>query len=235
MYIVSLGFDDGLLRSTLRTAELFEQFGLCAGFNVIATGGAPTFEPPDPWHLDPKGDFDLWNELQARGHEIMPHGYRHAHLGELPLAEAQSLIRRSLEIFEARLHGFDRRRCVYALPYNESTAALEAWLPGQVGAFRTGGDALNPLPASGRIRLTSAASGPAPCDDHLETQLARLFRQPEGWLVYTAHGLDDEGWGPLRSPYLEQLLERLLAREDVQILPATRALQEQARRKKSLT
>ena len=224
MYTVSLGFDDGLLESTRRTAAIFEQFGLTAGFNVIASGGDPAFEPPDPWHLDPKGDFDLWNELQARGHEIMPHGYRHAHLGELPLAEAQFLIARSLEIFAERLDGFNSRQCVYAFPYNESTERLESWLSGRVRAFRTNGDALNPLPAPARVRLTSTSSGPGPCDDHLEGQLERLFREPAGWLIYTAHGLDEEGWGPLSSSYLKQLLERLLAREDVQILPAGRAL-----------
>ena len=38
------------------------------------------------------------------------------------------------------------------------------------------------------------------------------------------HGLDDEGWGPIRSSYLQRLLERLLALETVEILPAGRAL-----------
>jgi hypothetical protein len=36
------------------------------------------------------------------------------------------------------------------------------------------------------------------------------------------HGLDDEGWGPIRANYLDGLLERLLAIETVEALPAGR-------------
>jgi hypothetical protein len=42
--------------------------------------------------------------------------------------------------------------------------------------------------------------------------------------VFNTHGLDDEGWGPVRATYLERLLERLLALPTVEILPAGRAL-----------
>ena len=38
------------------------------------------------------------------------------------------------------------------------------------------------------------------------------------------NGLDDEGWGPIRASYLEQLLEPLMAIETVEILPAGKAL-----------
>ena len=41
------------------------------------------------------------------------------------------------------------------------------------------------------------------------------------------NGLDEEGWGPIRATYLEQLLERLLAIETVEILPAGKALADQ--------
>ena len=41
MYLVSLGFDDGILRSTLRTAALFEQFGLAAGSVDLYTWNGP--------------------------------------------------------------------------------------------------------------------------------------------------------------------------------------------------
>ena len=34
----------------------------------------------------------------------------------------------------------------------------------------------------------------------------------------------DEGWGPIRATYLEGLLERLLAIDTVEILPAGRVL-----------
>ena len=53
---------------------------------------------------------------------------------------------------------------------------------------------------------------------------AVMGAQPDGWLLYTAHGLDGEGWGPLRSTYLEGLLERLLQRADARILPTPAVL-----------
>jgi hypothetical protein len=43
-------------------------------------------------------------------------------------------------------------------------------------------------------------------------------------LIFNTHGLDEEGWGPIGTAYLEGLLERLLAMDTVEILPAGRAL-----------
>ena len=70
--------------------------------------------------------------------------------------------------------------------------------------------------------MTSPASEDA--EAMMEQCLEALFAQPDGWLLYTAHGLDGEGWGPLRSTYLEGLLERLLQRDDVHILPTQAVL-----------
>jgi peptidoglycan/xylan/chitin deacetylase (PgdA/CDA1 family) len=101
LHIVSLSFDDRLEKSNLKIAEIYEKFGLAACFNVIALGHAPDFEPPDPYHDGfPKGNFKLWNELQARGHEIMHHGLLHHNLAEKPFAGAQKSILRCLEVFE---------------------------------------------------------------------------------------------------------------------------------------
>jgi len=58
----------------------------------------------------------------------------------------------------------------------------------------------------------------------LDDCLGDLLAQSEGWLLYTAHGLDGEGWGPLRADYLDRLLGDLVERGDVTILPATRVL-----------
>lgn len=50
--------------------------------------------------------------------------------------------------------------------------------------------------------------------------------QSSGWLVYNTHGLDDEGWGPIGSDYLDKLLERLLKIKTVEIIPAGKAMPE---------
>jgi peptidoglycan/xylan/chitin deacetylase (PgdA/CDA1 family) len=222
VHVVTLSFDDGFAESSRRTAAIFERHGLVAELNVLAA--AFDGEPDDVWHDRwPKGDFGLWNELKARGHRVMPHGYRHANKAELPLTEAQQLIERCLDVFAAELDGFDASRSSFAFPYNRSTPALEDWLGGRVRAFRTGGDGVMSLPTRGQQRVTCMSFGPGRCDDHLVGQVDAFLEGPPGWLCYNLHGLDDEGWGPVGSDTLDDLLGRLLAR-GVRVLPITAAL-----------
>ena len=227
MHLITLGFDDGFIKSNLKIAEIFEKHHLAACFNIIATGHRPDYVPPDPYQAGPqKGDFKLWNELQARGHEIQPHGYRHANKAKLPFAESQTLIRDCLAIFHAELAGFNPQESIFAFPYSATTPELEQWLPTVVRAFRAGGTGFNPLPHPQLNRLSTIGFGPGNCDQHLDVQVAKLLAQPSGWLVYTGHGLDDEGWGPLSPGYLDQLLGRLTAIPTVKVLPAGAALRD---------
>ena len=230
MYIVSLSFDDGFEQSNQKIADIYERFGLAACFNVLAREEVNGEKVFDIYHNFPKGDFDLWNALQARGHEIMPHGLIHHNLANMPLVNAQKSVTRCLEIFENELEGFEARKAIFNFAYNASTPELEAWLPTVVRAFRTGGDAINPLPFAGQVKLTTSAYGPENCEEHLEQQLARLLRQSAGWLIYNVHGLDNEGWGPIRAEYLEALLARLVRIEDLDVLPVGRALAQSAER-----
>jgi hypothetical protein len=156
----------------------------------------------------------------------MPHGLHHVDHAKLPLAEAQDAIRRCLDVFRERLPGFDPKQAVFNFPYNSSSPALEQWLPSVVRAFRTEGDAINPLPHLASGRLGSVSFGPGCCDEHLDSLVNGLLSRPSGWLVYNTHGLDDEGWGPVRSAYLERLLARLVALPAVRVWPAARALAE---------
>lgn len=225
LHIISLSFDDGLEKSNLKVAEIYEGFGLSACFNVIALGHDPGFKAPDPYHEGyPKGNFELWNELQSRGHEIMPHGLLHHDLSEKTFNEAQGFITRCLDIFDQELEGFEAQNAIYNFAYNASTARLEAWLPSVVKAFRTGGEPINPLPHPGQVKLTTTGRGPGNCERHLDGYVDDLLAQPAGWLIYNTHGLDDEGWGPIRAEYLQALLARLTNIDSVQIMPVGNAL-----------
>ena len=124
-HIVTLSFDDGFKKSSIKTAEIYEKHKLSACINVVASAHMKEFRPPD-YPTVPRGDFGLWNELQARGHEIMPHSYKHANLRQLPLAEAKDLIRRCLDVFSKELKDFDPKEAVYNFAYNASTPELEA-------------------------------------------------------------------------------------------------------------
>lgn len=150
----------------------------------------------------------------------MPHSYKHANLRQLPLAEAQDLILRCLDVFSKELKKSDAKKAVYNFAYNASTPELEAWLPTQVRAFRTGGGAINPLPHKGQTKLTCTSFGPGNCEQGIDRQIEMLLAQETGWLIFNTHGLDDEGWGPIRATYLDRLLGRLLTIESVDVLPA---------------
>jgi peptidoglycan/xylan/chitin deacetylase (PgdA/CDA1 family) len=228
MHLVTLSFDDGFYKSSLKTAEIYERFGLKACFNVIATGHLPDFLPPDWSHEARKADFGVWNELKGRGHEVMPHGFRHANKAAMPLGEAQDLILRCLDIFDRELKGFVRREAIFNFPYNASTPELEAWLATQVRACRTTHPdtrfGLNPLPTRATTVLVSVSHGPSNCDAAVERCVGELLKLPEGWLVFCGHGVDDESWGPISSDYLGRLLERLVAIPTVRVVPAAEAL-----------
>ena len=101
---------------------------------------------------------------------------------------------------------------------------METWLPTQVRAFRTGGGAINRLPHKGQVKLTCSGFGPGNCEKAIDREIERLLSKDFGWLIFNTHGLDDEGWGPIRATYLERLLEWLVAIESVEILPAGKAL-----------
>lgn len=224
-HLISLCWDDGFKKSTIKTAEIYKKHGLQASFNVIASGHFKSFTSPDAYQVTEKGDFALWNELRQRGHEIMPHGYKHANLGKLPLDEAQHLISICLDYFTEHLEGFRAKEAVFHFPYNSSTPELEAWVATKLRAFRSrGAGALNPLPHRSQIKLSTAGFGPGNAERNLEDHIANLLTLPEGWLVYNLHGLDGEGWGPVRSEYLDNLLPRLAAMESVEIISPAAAL-----------
>ena len=223
-HVITLSFDDGFKKSSIRTAEIYEKYKLSACINVIATAHLPDFVLPNEYHRWPVGDFGLWNELKARDHEIMMHGYKHAHKNEIPFEEGTSLILKCIDYFSKNLKGFEPKESIFNFPFNASTPALEEWLPAYVKAFRTGGNPINPLPFKGQVKLTCSAYGPDNCEAHLIAEIEKLLAQPSGWLIYNTHGLDDEGWGPIGSDYLDKLLERLTTIKTVEIIPAGKAL-----------
>ena len=228
-HIVTLSFDDGFKKSFVRTAEIYEKYKLSACLNVIAAGHRSAYQAPGKYiAASPLGDFALWNELQERGHEVMPHGYRHANLRQIPFEEAKGLVLRCLDVFSRELKGFDPKKAIFNFPYNASTPELEKWLPSRVKAFRTGGGAINRLPHKGQVRLTCTGFGPGNCEKAIDREIEKLLAKDSGWLIFNTHGLDNEGWGPIRATYLERLLQRLTAIDTVDVLPVGTALSKYA-------
>jgi len=223
-HIITLSYDDGFEKSSIKTAEIYEKYGLSACINVIASAHLKPFGSLDAYQVQQVGDFELWNDLQRRGHEIMPHSYKHANLPELPLEEAKGLIRKCMDVFNEELEGFVEEESIYNFAYNASNTAIEEWLGDRVRAFRTGGGAINPFPDEGMKKLTCTSYGPGNIDQHLEETINNFLEGPSGWLIYNTHGLDEEGWGPVSSSYLDELLDRLTQINNVAVLPVAPAL-----------
>jgi hypothetical protein len=211
MRYLTLSWDDGIRESSIKTAAIYEKFGLRAEFNVVATNALAATSSPS-------GDFGLWNELQARGHVVQPHGLNHTNKAAVPFAEAKDLILKCLDIFSEKFDGFDAKLAIFNFPYNATTPQVEQWLPEVVRAFRTGGPVINPLPKPNTVKLTNG--GWADAEEQLDRCFAEFLPLAEGWMIYNTHGLDGEGWGPLRSDYLERFLEKVMRQKDVKILPA---------------
>ena len=110
------------------------------------------------------------------------------------------------------------------LPITARPLKLKNGCRTQVKAFRTGGPAFNPLPFSGQKKLTCISHGPENIDKHLGETIDQFLEGPSGWFIYNTHGLDDEGWGPVSSVFLDELLDRLSKIKTVEILPAGKVL-----------
>lgn len=234
-HILTLSFDDGFKKSFYKIAEIHEDFGLKACLNIIASAHMQEWEPPNEWHYPERGNFDDWNALKKRGHEIMPHSWAHHNLTELPFEEATRLITRCLDYFETHLQGFKPSEAVYNFSYNASNPELEQFALRKVRAVRTGGwDILgnqpaNPFPGPhGPYRLGCWSYGPENADDWVDQQINQFLDGPGGWLILNLHGLDEEGWGPIRSSYLADLLKRLVKIDFLRVMPAGKALNQYA-------
>lgn len=226
-HVLTLSFDDGFKKSFYRIAEIHEEYGLKACFNVIAMGhvkGMVTDKYIIPHVL---GDFNDWNKLKSRGHEIMPHSWDHQKLTDLPLTEAKENIDKCLEYFEINLDGYKAKKAVYNFAYNASNQALHDHTLQKVLAVRTGGRLILgenkyhfvPKRKNRQAQLGCWAYGPDNGDQWMDAEINTFLASEGGWLIINLHGLDEEGWGPLSTYYLDRLLKRLRTEKKVEVLP----------------
>jgi hypothetical protein len=78
------------------------------------------------------------------------------------------------------------------------------------------------------VKLTCTSFGPGNGEQAIDREIEKLLAKETGWLIFNTHGVDEEGWGTIRATYLERLLEKLLAIESVDVLPAGQALDKYA-------
>jgi peptidoglycan/xylan/chitin deacetylase (PgdA/CDA1 family) len=234
-HILTLSFDDGFKKSFYRIAEIHEVYDLKACLNVIASAHLNHDELLDEYQTEPVGDFNDWNMLKKRGHEIMPHSWAHHNLTEMPFDKATGLIDKCLEYFEKNLEGFETSKAIYNYAYNASTPELDNYLLKKVRAVRTGNwlidekRKVNPFPSeTGPFRLGCDSYGPENADEWVEKEIKAFLNRPGGWLILNLHGLDDEGWGPVSANFLNHLLKKLVIIDYLDILPTGMVLEKYA-------
>lgn len=227
-HILTLSFDDGFKKSFLKIADIFESYDLQACLNVIASGHLPEFKKVDDWILpELMGDFNDWNALAQRGHEIMPHSWKHLNLAKQPLDEAKELIDKCLIYFENNLNGYRNETAIFNFPFNASTPELEKYLLAKVGAVRSWGTSpVNGIPTTSvPFKIGCGSKGPNNIDRWVGSKIEEFLAMDGGWLVLNLHGLDDEGWGPISTDFLTELLSKLVQIGHLEIAPAGQVLQ----------
>ncbi|MDZ4375969.1 MAG: polysaccharide deacetylase family protein [Phenylobacterium sp.] len=203
---VSMCFDDGFEATARAVRDVFEARDLRATFCVLA---APE-QTADPFiRARPVADWGWWRETAGAGHAVEAHGWAHERLGDLSLAEACNGVDRTLEVFRRELPGFDPARQVFHLAYLAAPQGVVDYVAARsLGVRRAlGGAGLNPSP---RRDIDCITFGD-PADERLTARIDRFLDAEAGWLVLVLHGLDGEGWGPVRRATLEAQLDRLLA------------------------
>ncbi len=219
-HIITLSFDDGFKKSFYKIADIFEGNGLSACFNVIASGHFPKFRKVDNWILPGLlGNFDDWNTIKSRGHEVMPHSWKHLNLAKQPIEEAKELIIKCLDYFTMNLEGYDNKEAVFNFPFNSSSPELEEFTLSKVLAIRS--RELNEAVQNNTnlFRKGCRTNGPNNIDTWVEGQINNFLKSPGGWLILNVHGLDNEGWGPMSTSYLEELVARLVKIKTLEVLP----------------
>lgn len=226
-HALSLSFDDGFEKSFYRIAEIHENYGLNACLNVIATGHMKSFNTEPKWiPQNLLGDFNDWNKLKERKHEVMPHTWEHLNLTEIPVEKAKENIEKCLNYFDEHLSGYTSIGAVYNFAYNASTPELEDFTMTKVSAIRTGGwlvlkdSKVNAFPVKELpLRLGCWGHGPDFCDDYVEQEINKFLAGEGGWLILNLHGLDEEGWGPVSTSYLDNLFKRLIKIDFLTVRP----------------
>lgn len=219
-HIITLSFDDGFKKSFYKIADLFEEQGLSACFNVIASGHLPDFQRVDDWILpELLGNFDDWNALKSRGHEVMPHSWKHLNLGRQPLEEAKEWVVKCLDYFSANLDGYSNEEAVFNFPFNSSTPALEEFTLSKVLAIRSRALGNRAQENQNLFRKGCKTFGPKNIDHWVKEEVNKFLKSAGGWLILNVHGLDDEGWGPMSTSFLQRLLKRLVKVKTLEILP----------------
>lgn len=210
--IISFCFDDGYAASCEAIAKMFEARGLAASFCVVTDPAGSV----DPFIKAGRiGDFGLWRDLAARGHEVMPHGNRHIHLGQVDDQAARDEVSMAVELFAEGMGIQTPESLIYHCAYNHLPQSMLAFMAERFIGVRAGQGNIgrNDL-AWGAEALVFDAAFPMPPDIGASARhyVCDLIEGSPAWLALCFHGLEPEGWGPIASDNLADLLDLCLSK-----------------------
>jgi peptidoglycan/xylan/chitin deacetylase (PgdA/CDA1 family) len=218
---VSFTFDDGLVRSCRRAADILEASGFRGSFFVVTSWvGDRALWVSDRTNrgLD-HGEWSDWRELAERGHEVASHSHRHLNATgrlwrHLPGLLARDY-RRSREVLRRELGAAPE---TISMPWNARTDNSDracASLFRRIVAAR-GTPSANPRGAAGPlVRAWAPGAGTGP-----EAVAAQVRGLEEGqWLVLQFHGFDGEGWEPVPASDFEKMVKACAGTRGVSVVP----------------
>ena len=131
------------------------------------------------------------------------------------------MIIKCLDYFEDHLDGYKSSQAVFNFPFNASTHELEEFAMSKVLAIRSHGSSpVGEIPQSQKAyRKGCWSHGPENIDAWVEEQVNGFLKGPGGWMILNTHGLDEEGWGPMSTSYLQQLIAKLVKIDKLEIMP----------------
>jgi len=208
---VCFTFDDNFKESFSRIAELYESFGIRALFACVG-------RPPSDWEPIGLGDWKIWNELVARGHAVEPHGLDHSNFSEKTEDQAREDVLECIKIYRSELEGFDPNRSFWHYPFNTDLPSVNPWILEHFAGIRSGGTGMNTESDLNSRILRVTTFGPGDCGSHLRETIDQAERIKPKLLFYCMHGVDGQGWGPIKLTDLSEAIKRIKGSEQFEMI-----------------
>ena len=207
---VTMTFDDGLVKGAWKAAEILREYGVAATFYVVTGWVRPRSVRWVRDHFNKNADHGCWEDWQsiaAQGHDIGSHTKSHVNAsGKLARVMPGRVRSEFVESFHHIEQSIGRPPSSISMPWNATTMQADAHVRRIYEACRLGGAA----PEYARVadldwhRLPSWA--PA-SDVPFQALCERISSIPAGhWLILQFHSLDGEGYMPISSRLLHELV-----------------------------
>ena len=198
MKILSLTFDDGLLKSAIKVENLISPYK--ATFYVVTGWIRPNQVPiNDRWNRHDHGSLDDWKALSVMGHDIQSHTVSHHNLDWYRLATDEQIRYEYNESinFLKQIHNGPY---TLSTPYHHVPRINHSYKAVRLGSENGIFNRLNGLNWK-QLNAYGAKK------DVAGWAMGNLPNEDEIWVLVCLHGLDDEGYLPWRSDELKRFCD----------------------------